>query len=441
MLTRALLSLALLVAPPACSQVAPAASGGAPADETQMQTPPPVSGEPFPTRTGSEARSNYLDPGLTVEASYYDNLLPDLGAHPISAMGYSVNPSIELGRVTPRLRQMWTYDASFTVYQHANALNAADQHASLDLRYLLSPHVSINGRDTFEKGSNLFNQASLAGPISGSAASSPANDIAPFADRLSNQAIAGLSYQFSAYGMIGASGTTMMLHFPNQVQSGGLADSNSRGGSAFYNCQLSSTQYIGATYQYSREEDSVGNTQTTTQVDRVNLFYTVYLIRTLTLSIAGGPQHYDVAQSPLPPSAAWTPVVTGSIAWQGNQTNFAASYSRSVAGGGGLLGAFKSNMANASARWRFARTWTVQSTASYNLQKSVTPLYFLSESGGHSISGTAQLEHSLSERLSASLTYERLHQSYGGIAAITGNPDSDRESISVSYQFTMPLGR
>ena len=441
MLIRACLSLALLVALPAWSQVEPAATGGAPADTTQMRTPPPVSGEPFPSVTGAEARSDYLNLGLSEETSYYDNLQPGYGAYQISTMGYSVHPSIGFNKVTPRLHQMWIYDASFTLYQHANSLSAADQHASFDLHYLLSPHVSISGRDTFEKGSNLFNQPSLAGPISGSTTSSPIINISPYMNRLSNQATAGLSYQFSAYGMIGASGTNTILHYPNQAQSGGLADSDSRGGSAFYNRQLSSTQNVGATFQYSSELDTAGNRQTSTQVSTVNLFYSLYLAHALTMSISGGPQHYDVAQSPLPPSAAWTPAVTGSIAWQGNETNLSASYSRSVAGGGGLFGAFNSNMANASARWQFARTWTVQSTASYDVRKNVAPLFYFSESGGRSISETVQLEHPLSERLRASLSYQRLHTKYGGIAAITGDPDSDRVSISISYQFNRPLGR
>jgi hypothetical protein len=176
-------------------------------------------------------------------------------------------------------------------------------------------------------------------------------------------------------------------------------------------------------------------------VNTFNFFYTLYVLHALTLSVTGGPQHYNVVQAPLAPSAAWTPAVTGSIAWQGNQTNLAASYAKSVAGGGGLFGAFNTTMANASARWRFARTWTVQASANYSLRKNVTPQFLFSESGGRSISGTATLEHPLSEHLRASLSYQRLHQSYGGIAAIIGNPDSDRESISISYQFTRPLGR
>ena len=406
-----------------------------------MQTPPPVSGEPFPTITGAEARSNYLDPGISFETSYNDNLLPGYVASPISTMGYSINPSLEFDKVTPRLHQSWKYDAIFTLYQDAAARNAADQHATLDLRYLLSPHVAMSGRDAFEKGSNLFNQPSLSGPVSGSASPSPAIDFAPYLNRLSNQANAGISYQFSANGMIGGSVTTTLQRFLDQTQSTGLADSNSLGGSAYYNRQLTGTQYMGATYQYSNEADSFAGTQTTTSVNTVNFFYTIYLLDALTLSITGGPQHYSVDQAPLPPSAAWAPSITGSIAWQGNETNLAASYSKSVAGGGGLFGAFDTTMANASVRWRFARTWTVQSMANYDLRKSVTPLVFFSESGGRSISGTVTLEHPISEHLRTSVSYQRLHQSYGGIGAIIGSPDSDRESISISYQFTRPIGR
>ena len=62
MLSRAGLSLLLLLAVPACSQVVPAASGGS--DGSQMQTPPPVSGESYPTLTGAEARSKLPGPWI-----------------------------------------------------------------------------------------------------------------------------------------------------------------------------------------------------------------------------------------------------------------------------------------------------------------------------------------------------------------------------------------
>jgi hypothetical protein len=130
-----------------------------------------------------------------------------------------------------------------------------------------------------------------------------------------------------------------------------------------------------------------------------------------------------------------------SMSWQGERTSLAASYSRTVTGGGGLLGAMSANTANASARWQLARTWTVGSAAAYAIFKNVTPLSLSSNQGGHSISGTVSLDHSLGEHFTAQLGYERLHETYSGIAAITGDPDTDSAFISISYQLRRPLGR
>jgi outer membrane protein assembly factor BamA len=129
------------------------------------------------------------------------------------------------------------------------------------------------------------------------------------------------------------------------------------------------------------------------------------------------------------------------MGWQGLHTNFAVGYSRIVTGGGGLLGAFHSNSANASARWQLARTWTVGAAASYAIYKNVTPFFSLSSPGGHTVSGTVSVQHPISEYFNAELGYTRLHQSYSGIAVISNAPDANREFVSVSYQFARPLGR
>ena len=242
--------------------------------------------------------------------------------------------------------------------------------------------------------------------------------------------------------MIGGSGTSTMLKYPNPAQASGLSsNSNSRGGSAFYNLRLSSTQYIGVTYQYSRMSASLANSPSETQIHTINSFYTLYLKNTLSLSVSGGPQHFDVVQSPLPASASWTPAVTASMGWQRSHTNFAASYSRTVSGAGGLVGAFQSESANANASWQLARAWTAGSAASYTTQKNVLPAFFSAGQGGHAISGNVSVQHPISEQFTAGFGYFRIHQSYGGIAVISENPDSDRVFVSVSYQFARPLGR
>ena len=445
MLTRACLRLALLVAIPAWSQALPTATAGPGVldDEYRMPIPPMVSGQAFPTTTRSEARSNYMDAGLTFQPAYYDNLLAGYGAQPIGDMAYSIRPMIEYNQLTPRLHQTWTYHPGFTLYQRTSARNEADQSASLDIQYRLSPHTTVSGRDIFQKSSNVFNQAySLSGaPISGAPPSSPADVIAPFADQLRNTANAEVAYQFSMNGMIGAGGTGTIFNYPNQSQSPGLYNSNSRGGSAFYSRRLSGTQYLGVTYQYVKVLGSPVSGPLEIQTHTVFLFYNASLGEGFSLSLAAGPQYYDYAQSPLPASSSLTPAVTASMSWQRERTSLAASYSRTVTGGGGLLGAMSANTANASARWQVARTWTVGSTVGYAIFKNVTPLSLSSNQGGHSISGTVSLDHALSDHFTAQLGYQRLHQTYNGIAAITRDPDTDSAFISISYQLRRPLGR
>ncbi len=47
----------------------------------------------------------------------------------------------------------------------------------------------------------------------------------------------------------------------------------------------------------------------------------------------------------------------------------------------------------------------------------------------------------IGDRFTADLGYDRLQESFSGIQAIAGNPDSDREYVNFTYQFKKPLGR
>jgi hypothetical protein len=392
---------------------------------------------------GSETRSNYLDAGLTFNTAYTDNVLGGASAHPVSDLAYSIWPTIALDETTSRLHSMLTYSPGFTFYQRTSSRNQADQNVALDFQYRLSPHVTASLRDSFQKSSNVFNQPNplSAGAISGSVQPPAVAVIAPLADRLSNTANAELTYQFSANGMIGASGVFTNLHYPNPAEVPGLYDSSSRGESAFYSYRLSKKDYFGATFQHQRILAYPVRAQSEIQTDTVFLFYTIYLTPTLSFSLSGGPQHSEVAQAPLPAFQSWAPAIAASLGWQGRHTSLAASYSRMVTGGGGFLGAFHANSANTTARWQLARTLNVGLAGNYAIYKTVTPLSFLSSPGGHSVSGTVSVQHQISEHLSAELGYTRLHQSYSGIAVISNAPDTNREFISISYQFTRPLGR
>jgi hypothetical protein len=313
----------------------------------------------------------------------------------------------------------------------------------MDLQYRLSPHVTASFRDSFQKSSNVFNQPDLvsAGAVNGSTQIPTAAVISPVADRLTNTGTAGLTYQFSPTSMIGGGGTFSNLHYSAPSEVPGLVDSNSRGGSAFYNRRIGKKHYVGVLYQYSRIAAFPVGPEFDTQTHAGLLFYTVYLKPSLSFSFAGGPQHYEAVQSSLFHSRSWSPTATASVGWQGHRATLAAGYSRSVTAGGGLIGAFNSNAANASARWQIARRWSIGYVASYAVYKNITPLLGSANSGGHSVSGTVSVQHPIGEHFNAETGYTRLHQSFGGIAVISGAPDTNREFISVSYQFNRALGR
>ena len=77
----------------------------------------------------------------------------------------------------------------------------------------------------------------------------------------------------------------------------------------------------------------------------------------------------------------------------------------------------------------------------YATTQDKTPLFALAEPGGHTFSGSAQIQHSLTRNLKFVVGYERMDQNYAGIEALAKLPNSDRVYGSVSWQFTRPLGR
>lgn len=233
----------------------------------------------------------------------------------------------------------------------------------------------------------------------------------------------------------------MTLHYPNSSEVIGLYDVSSRGGSAYYDLRIENGEYLGAIYQYAEIIAYPSKAQNETRLHSVSAFFTMYPERHLSLSVSGGPEHYQVDEAPFPTSASWGPGVSTSIGWQGLHTSFAASYSQLVTGGGGLLGAFHSKDARAAGSWQVSRNWILGATAEYALNNNTSPIIFGTQENGHSIAGSALATHAISRRFSVHFGYDRLHQSYGGIKAISDNPDSDRGTVSLTWQFMRPLGQ
>ena len=449
MLIRASLIFALLMSTPLWSQVdTNSTEPASPTNDTAMLTPPPVSGQTYPNTPASESRSNYLRYGLTFNTAYSDNVPSSAGTNPVSDESYSIGPTIALDETTSTLHTVLSYSPGFTFYQHTSGLNAADQNGAIDVQYRLSPHLTLTGRDTFQKSSSVFNQPNWgSGAVSGGAQGSNSSAIAPFADLLTNVGNVGIQYQFAANGMVGASGTFTNLHYPNPSQVPGLGDSDSQGASFFYSLRASRMHYFGVTYEYQRLVSNPTEGLNETQTHAVLFYYTLYLDSTFSISFFGGPQHSDTVQPPVPPlliplpaARAWTPAAGASISWRGRLSSVAASYSHVISGGGGLFGAVQMDNASASLRQQITRSLSGSLSGAY-VQNDILGSVLAGGNSGHTVSGTVSLQKQFGEHLSVQFGYSRLHQSYSSVAVLAATPNTNREFVSVSYQFSRPLGR
>lgn len=433
----------LLLAPSAIAQTdAPPAY---PQAEYQMQLPPPVTNLGFPTIVGSRELSNYMQGGIGLRGGYINNLYPGSGAGTVDEATFGVEPTISIDRTTDRIHETLRYAPTFIFYAPDGNLNTINHSAGVAFQYRVTPYVTFLAGDTLAKTSNTWSQPLTSGSISGSLPPTSPGFIAPFAPQISNSAYAQLAWQFSRNAMIGFGGNTNLLDYYKPSQALGLFNSNARAGAAFYTQRFGSRQYIGGLYQYSlilaTPTDAVGPASTNLEEQNFLGFYTLYLQPTLSLSFGAGAQHYNLDQSTVSPLQSWAPIAVASIGWQAPRIAFALTYNHTVTEGEGVVGAYLSDAANLSTQLQLSPYWITTVSGSYSQLTPVSTSILNSTPGGHTISFAGEIGRQLGEHFTLALQYQYLHQNYRGIPSLAANPDSSRETASITYHFSRLLGR
>lgn len=186
---------------------------------------------------------------------------------------------------------------------------------------------------------------------------------------------------------------------------------------------------------------STPSANATVQLQTLSLFYSVQLHHDFSLSVSSGPEKSRITLPQVPSSSSWAPNIRANAAWENNHAGVSIGYVQAVTSGGGLLGEYSSNSANAGLHWHPQRDWTIQSAASYFVNKNVISQLSSLNPGGQSLIGTVSIGHLISQHIQVELGYSRLHERFADVGAISGAPDSDRGFISIAYQFTKALGR
>jgi hypothetical protein len=402
----------------------------------EMQVPAPVSTGGYSLEFTSETRRNYVGGGLTVMSTYDDNIGAGFSSRRISDNSFSVMPTLSWRQSSSRVLWNLAYAPGFTFYQQHSGLNQSTQNLNLDSQFRLSPHVTLSLRDVFAKTSNSLNQLTPDLSTSTGLTQPVATIVSPVTDQLTNSGSAQLTYQFGLNSMIGATGLFSDLLHLNPSQAAGLANSHSKEAGGFYSHRISGRHYLGVKYQYQSLIATPLDAQTETH--GVELFYTIYLQPTTSLSLYAGPQYSDSRGGGLPATKIWSPSYGGSFGWQGQRVTFALNGGRSISAGAGLPGAVRAENASASARGQLTKSWSAGVNAFYGNSVLLTRLS--ATSGGHSIGGTVSLHRQIGQSLGLELAYTHLHQVYPNLS-LSAVPNTNRVSVSLSYQFQRPIGR
>ncbi len=411
-----------------------------PAADQPMMTPSVVSGEPSSVASMEESqRSNYLRYGASVSVAYEDNVLSSAG-NVGSDVTYTIGPNISLDLTRPRYRWDLSYSPGFTFYQRHGSLNQTSHALGLNFSYRLSPHVTFTAQDSLIKSSGVFSPLDFTTNGLPNPVQSPNFAlVAPVQDTFLNSATVGLSYQFGRNDSIGVTGYSSILRYLNSSQSGGLFDSTTNGGGGYYTHRFANRNYLGVNYSFGDIHTERVNVETKTQSFYGS--YTFYVKPTFSLTAFGGPQYSDTSGGGFPEQRMWSPSGGGGVSWQGEQTGFAANFSRRISDGGGLQGAVRSNSADATFHAQLTRTITGSASGSYSTNTVLDPILPNAGSNGHSLSASVSAGRSFGEHLSASVGYAYLHQTYNNLSLINFAPSQNRVWISISYEFERPLGR
>ena len=104
------------------------------------------------------------------------------------------------------------------------------------------------------------------------------------------------------------------------------------------------------------------------------------------------------------------------------------------------MGAVKMTSATALIGQQITRRLNGSVSGGYT-QNDLVASALAGSNNGHTITGTASLHQLIGQHVDVQLGYTRLHQNYSEVAIVAATPNTNREFVSISYQFSRPLGR
>lgn len=389
-----------------------------------------------------KARSNYLSGGIALAGTFTDNALLS-STNGVSDVSYLVQPYLNFAQSGPRVDWNVGLGSVLTVHHQVNEDNNTAENLRLDLNYRLTQYINLRVSSNFSNTTGLFSALNPA-TSEGIGVAERANSslLIPFTQRtIGTSNLAELNYQFSPRSIVGVRGTYSILDYPGSSknsQFGPLYNTRTYSGEAFYNHQVSAKQWVGVTLRTQKFEIQAFPG---TKVDSCLLFYALNVTPSVTLSVFSGPERFDAPRisditNPLRSirDRQWTPAEGATFTWQGVHTSVLAAFSRQTSDGGGLSSAVTAKTASVQLR----RQLDSRRELSFGFAYASNDPLELRQSSRGGFSGLFQFQQRLAKSFIARVGYTRNQQdSLAGL----GTPAANLLWVSVSYDFSRPLGR
>jgi len=386
-------------------------------------------------------RTNYLDLGLSTETLFDDNVF-STATDIHSDLAYIIAPNIGIRQSRGRLDWKFNYKGGFTAHQKFDAYNQGAHNFEGGLFYKLAPHVDFAIADRFLKTTGLFNQLQAEAPNRGTVRRQPNQSVViPLADQSSNLALVEINDQYSAKSTIGGGVGFHTLRFGKSPAGSLLLDTDSQEAEGYYNHRISERNLLGLMYRFQRFTFDVANSNTT--VHSMLGTYELAMQKQSTLTFFAGPEYISSGViAGTGQQKTLTAAAGAAFEYNGVRTGIAASVSRTISDGGGLLRTVNLTQASGTVRLHWSDKWSTEMGGGYgnNDPLGTAAVAAVPYSQLNDASGRVGVTRDIAT-WKLSLGYARIFQSQNVIG--NGNNDVRHNAawLSVSYQFTRALGR
>jgi hypothetical protein len=413
----------------------------------QQDLPVPVGTEMPAVAFQSEGKVvNVLRADFRLSTVFDDNAFGRQNAR-VNDLQFGVNPVFGFQQTRRHLQLDLTYAPGSVFSQRLP--DRFTQMGGADIRYMPTPRLSFHVRQDYAVTTDPFQSVLQDGFLPQPAPTNRPNNpaIFPHLKQTTLMSNADVSYRLSQHTTVGLNGYFSDLRYDNLATGIGtpLIQTRTASGSFFLSHRLSARHSVG--FEYTLLDLFFGQTDARTRAHNFAFFDNIALSRRSTLSVYAGPEytytHNQVVLNiqlfiiSVPVTrTSWSSAGGAVYNWNGTKNAVQAGYSRSVSDGGGLIGAVRANSGFVQIRRQLPGRLVG------DLGGQVSNNSALAILSGHQyyfrqVSGSIGLTRQISHRAFFRLSYSHLNQS----STIVPLANHDRVELSMSYQFSKPLGR